>query len=503
MFRAINNLEFELGSKITAIAGQNGTMKSTLLGMLAQPFSLTDNESEMYNEKTIDGLKFESKFQDKFKISPTKDVIGQHRYTLTIDEDVYEKKNFTCISIERNDRGKRSLRFWSDEGRKEGMGYIQCPILFLSLKRLSPIGEERLKENTEVQLTPEERTYFIQKHNDLLCLSDNIQSVDHLLSSNKNTLAPASDKYDAITISAGQDNIGKILMAILSFKRLKAKCSIAYKGGILFIDEIDATLFPAAQEQLIKFLFHESGKLNLQVVFTTHSLNILNMLSSDPYRHDGRVIYLARRGDSVVSFPDPEIGEIINDLHVIADKGSQPSIKLKLYCEDEEALLFTRYLLKKYNRQMNFMRGISLGCGNYLDLLNRKVPEFTKSIIVLDSDVQKKHAKEIKKNKNIALLPKDGQSPEQLFYTFLKQLEDTDVFWDTSLGGYTKQVCFRDYGSEPKDRYDYKKWFNAQKSNWGQSGAKLFNRWARENAEAVGVFIEEFEKVLRYLRREY
>ena len=149
-FRAFNNLEIELGSKVTAIAGQNGTMKSTLLGMLAQPFSLTDEENEMFCERTIDGLKFESKFQDKFKISPTKDVVGQHQYTLTVDENVYSKKEFTCISIKRNDRGKESLRFWSDEGRKEGMGYIQCPILFLSLKRLSPIGEERLKESTEV-----------------------------------------------------------------------------------------------------------------------------------------------------------------------------------------------------------------------------------------------------------------------------------------------------------------------------------------------------------------
>lgn len=502
-FRAFKDLEFELGPKVTAIAGQNGTMKSTLLGMLAQPFSLTDEDNEMFNERTIDGLKFESKFQDKFKISPSKDVVGEHRYTLAIDERIYSKRDFTCISIERSDRGKKSLRFWSDEGRKEGMGYIQCPILFLSLKRLSPIGEERLKESTEVSLTAEESAYFIEKHNELLCLNDNIQTVDHLLSSNKNTLAPTSDKYDAITISAGQDNIGKILMAILSFKRLKSKCPNTYKGGILFIDEIDATLFPAAQEQLVKFLFHESKKLGLQVVFTTHSLNILNMLLTDPYRHDGRVIYLAKRGEGVVDFPDPEFNDIVNDLNIISDKQSQPSIKMRLYCEDEEALLFTRYLLKKYNKHINFMKGISLGCGNYFDLLNRKIPEFTNSLIVLDSDTREKRSKDIKKYKNVILLPKENKSPEQLFYSFLKNLDDTDDFWDNSLGGYTKQVCFKNYHSEPKDRVAYKSWFNEQKVHWGRSGKKLFDRWARDNVAFIESFLLDFDKAYLFLKKKY
>lgn len=38
-FRRFHNIEFNIGSCITLIAGQNGTNKSTLLGMLSQPFS--------------------------------------------------------------------------------------------------------------------------------------------------------------------------------------------------------------------------------------------------------------------------------------------------------------------------------------------------------------------------------------------------------------------------------------------------------------------------------
>ena len=38
-FRRFQDIELEFGESITIIAGQNATAKSTLLGMLAQPFS--------------------------------------------------------------------------------------------------------------------------------------------------------------------------------------------------------------------------------------------------------------------------------------------------------------------------------------------------------------------------------------------------------------------------------------------------------------------------------
>lgn len=39
-FRGFHDQEFEVGTMLTAIAGQNGTQKSTLLGMITQTFTL-------------------------------------------------------------------------------------------------------------------------------------------------------------------------------------------------------------------------------------------------------------------------------------------------------------------------------------------------------------------------------------------------------------------------------------------------------------------------------
>lgn len=63
-FRAMHDLEIGLGQLVTVIAGQNGTSKSTILGMLGQPFGLRDR-------RTIFGRPFSTKFTDIFNIRPS------------------------------------------------------------------------------------------------------------------------------------------------------------------------------------------------------------------------------------------------------------------------------------------------------------------------------------------------------------------------------------------------------------------------------------------------
>ena len=69
-FRAFENASFTLGKRITAISGRNATQKTTVLGMIGQPFTISAKDHPMYGCKTIDGYNFRSQFKDKFKISP-------------------------------------------------------------------------------------------------------------------------------------------------------------------------------------------------------------------------------------------------------------------------------------------------------------------------------------------------------------------------------------------------------------------------------------------------
>ena len=67
-FRGFQNEDFEVGSLLTAIAGQNGTQKSTLLGIITQTFTL----------KTEDPMRVEKPLCGGSYISHSKISLGYH-----------------------------------------------------------------------------------------------------------------------------------------------------------------------------------------------------------------------------------------------------------------------------------------------------------------------------------------------------------------------------------------------------------------------------------------
>ena len=246
-FRAFRNQEFKVGSQITAIAGQNGTQKSTLLGMITQVFTITDKKSPLFGESPLCGGNYKSAFQDKFRLSPKYDKPKEHEWTLSFDNG----SDFTVESIKRSDSD--IIRFWRKGLRGKGDGYIQYPTIFLSLKRVLPLAESGDVKNSN-KLSQVEINEFKKLHDRIMITESNINEVLMLEGHDKQTLGISTDKYDWNSNSIGQDNLGKIILALFSFKRLKEKYPEDYTGGILAIDELDATMFPASQKKLLSVL---------------------------------------------------------------------------------------------------------------------------------------------------------------------------------------------------------------------------------------------------------
>src|SRR5699024_6611953 len=133
-----------------------------------------------------------------------------------------------------------------------------------------------------------------------------------------------------ITMSAGQDNIGIILSSIYSFKQLKNDLGDEYTGGLLLIDELDATLYPGAQKELIKFMKTESKKLNLQIVFTTHSIHIVDEMYSQRNSDKFSINYLKRTGNAIKNNTEMTPETIYYDIAV----QSKSVTKIPCLCED-------------------------------------------------------------------------------------------------------------------------------------------------------------------------
>lgn len=337
-FRGLEKVSIKFNKPVNAIIGKNGTMKTTLLGMLAHPFTLKTG-AMLSEQPLIGGKEFNSPMSDKFKFSDKYDMPGEHKWSLQVNEKIYSKKIYTCISERRSDNGK--LRFWSTEGREKNMNYIQCPVIYLSLKRLLPIGEEARLQINPSKLTEEEEKFYINAHNKILISTEVIQNVQDILSSNgnsKHTLGPETASTDAWTISAGQDNIGRIILAVLSMIRLKEKYPKEYIGGIICIDELESTLYPAAQEKLVEFMYDSAQKYNLQYFFTTHSISVINFLKTGKYNNRNSITYLQKTNGKIKITENPSLRDIENNLNVVAGR-RELSSKIKVYCEDKIGII--------------------------------------------------------------------------------------------------------------------------------------------------------------------
>lgn len=512
-FRGFEDVGFNLGSQITIISGQNGTQKTTLLGLLSQPFSLVKHPL-MADESPLCGGNYKSSFSEKFKLSPVYDKVGSHEWTIFTKYD----DPYTVVSINR-DKRKGTARFWQKGTHEADSGYLRYPVIYLSLKRLLPIGEDnKIHTKATAVFSDEEKQLFKELHNEILISRDNINAAEVLESSSKTTLGVNTDRYDWMLNSAGQDNVGKIILALLSFKRLKEKYQKDYKGGLLFIDELDATMYPGSQEKLLKILRKYSSKFGIQIVFTTHSLRLLQ-LASNLYKeaqenlhtaNQIQLVYLEKEDDHISILQDVSYATIDNRLKVSIS--TTKTTRIPVYTEDEEAVKMAKCLLKGFVNRLNFIKS-PISCNLIVDLIQRHIPTFTfpDSIVILDGDVKEDHALWVKlqklKSHNWLVLP-SVTSPERLIASFLEALPEADSYWSSIHPDYRKQVCFRDYNLEDilADRVKAKEWFRQQEAISSSWCNKSIRRWIKESNQNktaaqgfVNSFVELFNKIAKEL----
>lgn len=168
-----------------------------------------------------------------------------------------------------------------------------------------------------------------------------------------------------------------------------------WKGGMLLIDELDATLHPSAQVKLFQYLLESSKELGLQVCFTTHSLYLLEYTIKKAERSgkegstngEIEVNYLAPEGEHVKATRNPSYDEMKYDLMMLLPP-ENIGVKIKAYVEDDEAFVFASALLRKYEERIEIL-SVELGCDNLIKLFE-KDDNFRNSLIILDGDAKEK-----------------------------------------------------------------------------------------------------------------
>lgn len=430
-FRALNNVSIEFGTHITVICGKNGTSKSSILGVAAQIFSFdrdyTTDAPLQY--QTITGAKFKSFPKEHFRFSDQFDVPGSLDVAVELF-DGYTNSNATAeLELSKRGKGARPVvrKNSTATGNNESRNFTH-PVIFLSLKRLLPIAERDYTVR-DFDYLNQNKQRFINLTNELLNKTSSVAT--STAGSIQSAVAHAND-YDQDSVSAGEDNAGQIMLALMSFRSLKEANPTVYKGGLLLIDEADAGLFPAAQKKLVEILNRECQDLDLQVVMTSHSPTLIEYTfeQSQKFTKRFKTVYLSDTFGGVQSMHDMSWAHINADLHTktIASTNDVSLPLINIYFEDQEGCdffnaLMYRHPAKKYSTLLN---EVSLGCSNYIQLAQRGVPEFSqKSIICLDADVD---AKKIKKLHTVAVLP-GALPPDQLIFEYLFNLPASHEIW--------------------------------------------------------------------------
>ena len=520
-FRALNNVEIEFGDYVTVVCGKNGTSKSSILGIAAQIFSFEKDYSKNkdLSFRQITGGLFKSQYSEHFRISDRFDQPGSMKVSIELHDGYTDQDATAKLELMKRGKSPRPVvrnNSTAEKGGNSSRNFTH-PVIFLSLKRLYPIADRDYIVNDFAYLQNHKQD-FIGLTNQLL----NRQS--SLATGTEGTISSAvahGDNYDQESVSAGEDNAGQVILALMSFRKLKEEYT-DYKGGLLLIDEADAGLFPTAQVNLLKILGRECRKLNLQVVMTSHSPTLIEYAYQQSHGDRGRykTIYLSDTFGGVRIMQGWSWEKISADIktQTVAAGENTKLPKVNVYFEDKEAAdffdaLMNRQSLKKF---MVPLREVSLGCTNYRELIDRSVPEFSeKSIVCLDSDAVKQLGKRVRKT--VVFLP-GSLPPDQLIFEYLYNLPPEHEFWNNELQ-YARpnftlsaeeviedfaingnivdvQTCVAAYQGDKKPREIFKRFYKeAEFQKLITAKSKPYNpwrHWADAHPEAVNDFLEKF-----------
>lgn len=515
-FRQFRDKEIHLGKYVTILAGRNSTGKSTILGLLGNSSEIKKTIGETYTQN-----RFRAEFSEIIKGSKQFDITGSGRFQIVIDDE--NGKETLCDfrtawqKYDKEDETPDRFRIipkWTKADGSVTEAKLERPVLYLGLSRLFPIGESQKigvkKSNIKFDNTEHEK-WFIENYKAILSINDVVQSVTNYSigeTDKKSGIGVTTEKYDYLTNSSGQDNLGQILISILSFKRICQKMGSDWKGGLLLIDEIDATLHPIAQNRLFDLLTKEARAHKFQVVFTTHSLSLLRHIA-EKTEHNGDSInqnielyYFTTANKALDIRRNPSFHTMENDLMIQSIINN--SHKVKVYTEDEETRWFLKHLIGSYISYVDIL-DVKVGCQSLMTMYKSDAEYFTRTLIVLDGDVEEQTLATVPKQirdkyKNILILPGEKR-PEQVIYEYILELESDHEFLKSAAEYDMTWQYFKENGPDSdqykrekekdKERDRYKAWFVDHEQFFDL--AHLGEYWIRDNPIEAKEFLINFK----------
>ncbi|MGT2742484.1 AAA family ATPase [Streptococcus plurextorum] len=476
-FRLISNQEFNLGKQITIVSGRNGTMKSTIMGLVAHPFE-TD-------EKSITGEKMSTSFSEVFKLSLTKDK--QYEYDIKMD---INHNNETKNLIEPVKMYNRSNRFrLVPSGSEKGDGFFNLPSVYINLKRLYPlvaISDEEIRE-LNIEYNDKEKEFISKFYERIFAKTEFSTFQTYETDSNsvhKNPIGPGTTaSYDITSISSGEDNLSAFVKILISFMRVfQSKSDAKQLTGLLSIDEFEASLHPIAQLNLFNFLLEWSRNYNVQILLNTHSLYLIQEVMKMETRLNNKVIrinFITKRfSDHLEIYSNPQFKFAKEELTLTRDEYTETLSKVTVLCEDQIAEQYIKQIAgRDISKRCNFITNVTGETGSSWKTLKSLAKNgFTllsdaRALIIFDADIIPKDIGKTKFDKILYLpsitenkLPLEKEIVNYILnlpdnHDFFKKFSKTKGMFCQSFTEFNISLTTDKIKDEKVDYY--KNWFNS------------------------------------------
>ena len=404
-FRKLGNFQIDFADRLTVIAGHNGIGKSTILGLIANTFGLTDKGGP----KSYFGEAFYANIERIVYLAlaevaeAQKDTASGPVVIATVnDVEVKKRCAMTQRSVWKRARVVPRTIEKADDDTVGQDAKVPLPTIYLGMKRLASAGEadEKDVQSANFAMHADDCALMMEFMSAVILGTELNTNVTHqtIKKSNKRTTQPGYPLHDPFAVSMGQDSLSSIATSLASFNQLKRDMGDGYPGGLLVTDELDVGFHPHAIERLVKSLKTHANRLDLQIIATTHSPRLIEAVHPEGDGNTNapdRVVYLLDTKRPRLA-PDQALSAMLDDMSLRPDddkpaKRTKP--KLAIYFEDDEAAQYCSgfiskskksALAKKYGVSINW---IPLGIGgSNLIALPGKDPLFLDRVLVVDAD---------------------------------------------------------------------------------------------------------------------
>lgn len=365
--KGLSDVEVEIGDRLTAIMGVNGCGKTTVLHALAG----------IYRPKGASAKQEIYRLREFFITNKDANWTGSE---FSVQEKIADNA-WKWLREKGNVPGKVALPVLKCTKTKDrwSPGESKLPgraVYYFGLIEATPTAESFLGK-CSVRYTTEEREDEISRK---LCgyirqiFGRRYAELTKNSTGKKNLDGVRTDsdlRYTELSMGAGERRVIKLLDALLA----------AEDGALFLIDELELQLHVAAQKQLVQILNEVAQKKHLQIVFTSHSLEMEGFQDNDWMK----IQYLSRAPDGKISVYDKINADVVAGLTDV------PQRDLRIFVEDSFAENLVRVLLreKKMLKRTEIKcfgsvgNGYTLACGLALADETAKA----RNLVVLDGDV--------------------------------------------------------------------------------------------------------------------